>query len=66
MKVKLNKVKHASITSLMKALLKKSPVVDYKAVLKEVKSFFPESKFNERHFSWYKSAYKRGVLKGVR
>jgi len=60
------KAKYGSITALMKALLKTEAKNSYEKTLKEVKSFFPESKFNERHFSWYKSAFKRGALKGIR
>lgn len=58
--------KYPSITVMIKQKLAENPEVKYSAVKTIVTKFFPESKFNERHFSWYKSAFKRGILKGVR
>jgi len=53
-----------SITSLLKGMLRDSPGLKYATAKKAVGA---RSKvFDERHFSWYKSAYKRGALKGVR
>ncbi len=58
--------KFGSITGLMKETLKQRPEIKFEQALSIVKRSFPSSRFNERHLSWYKSAYKRGVLKGVR
>lgn len=58
--------KYNSITSLMKALIKAKPEIGVEEATKEVKKFFPGSRFNKLHLSWYKSAFKRGVLKGAR
>lgn len=63
---KAAKVSFKSITILVKEKLAKDPEIKYAAIKAQVVKFFPESKFNERHFSWYKSAFKRGVLKGSR
>ena len=58
--------KYASITAMMKQELRVNPPLKYEAAEKMVKAQFKRSKFDRRHFAWYKSAAKRGVLKGVR
>jgi len=58
--------KTRTITALMKHTLSMDPFMKFKRAAILVKRSFPGSKFNERHLSWYKSALKRGVLKGVR
>ena len=60
------KPKYASITRLMKELFKRHPEAKFEAAEKEVKALFKVSKFDRRHFSWYRCAFKRGALKGVR
>lgn len=62
----MKKIKPRSITLLIKEELTKDPEINYSGIKSKVHKFFPESKFNERHFSWYKSAFKRGILKGVK
>lgn len=58
--------RYSSITVMMKEVLRKEPEMSFKKAISLVKRFFPRSRFNERHLSWYKSALKRGALKGVR
>lgn len=60
------KSKYGSITALMKERLKAEPGMKFDKAEGLVKANFPRSRFNERHLSWYKSALKRGALKGVR
>lgn len=69
--VKGSKKGFNSITALMKDRLAGRGVQEYTAdkAAKEVKKLFPGAKFLKDpvgHLSWYRSAYKRGVLKGVR
>ena len=70
MKVEVKKAgrqrKWTSITKLVKAMLKENEVAESKAILRKVKEFFPKSKCNDRHVSWYRVAYKKGKLKGVK
>ena len=60
------KPKYGSITKLMKELFKRHPEAKFEAAEKEVRVLFKASKFDRRHFSWYRCAFKRGALKGVR
>ncbi len=53
-----------SITLLMKTMLRESPGLKYSTAKKAVGGM--SKAFDERHFAWYKCAYKRGALKGVR
>ena len=55
-----------SITKLMKEQLRKNPQLTIEVTMKLIKKYFPKSKFKQSHLSWYKSAMKRGALKGVR
>lgn len=57
-----------SITAFFKQRLAE-PGYTLEKAKADVKKLFPKARFNdnpERHFSWYKSAFKRGALKGVR
>lgn len=56
--------KMSSITLLMKGMLKKNFDVKYEDAKKAVGKM--SAAFDRRHFSWYKSAFKRGALKGTR
>ncbi len=58
--------KYSSITAMMKQELRFNPGMKYEAAEKMVKGQFKRSRFDRRHFSWYKAAAKRGALKGVR
>ena len=58
--------KWSSITRLVKESLREDESIKYDAIMRLVKRFFPESRFNERHWSWYKTSYRKGALKGVK
>ena len=60
------KPKYSTITGLMKALLGRHPEAKFEATEREVKRLFRKSKFDRRHFSWYRCAFNKGKLKGVR
>lgn len=66
MKTTGRKRKYGSITAMMKEELRMSPEMGYEKAEKMVKAQFKNSKFDKRHLAWYKSAAKRGALKGVR
>ena len=36
---------------------------DYNATTRKIKKYFPESKWNKRHFAWYRSKIKTGAIK---
>lgn len=45
-----------TITNLVRNLLERG--VDYETAEKEVKKEFPESRFNRKHWSWYRNHFK--------
>ncbi len=54
-----------SIGQLVVSRLKKNPNYSYDKLTAEVKKLKPKSKWQESHYSWYKSALKAGRLNKV-
>ena len=52
------KEKFGSISDLMRARLKRDVNTPYGKLSVEVKRLFPKSKYNIRHWSWYRSAVR--------
>ncbi len=55
-----------SISELMRQTLGKDINYPYNRLKTMVKSKFPKSKWDESHFSWYKSRITAGKLKGIK
>jgi hypothetical protein len=55
-----------SISELMRQTLGKDINYPYAKLKAMVKSKFPKSRWDESHFSWYKSRINAGKLKGAK
>jgi len=59
-KVRKSKLKYESITRLVLHLFNVKPTIESAEMEKEVKRYFPKSKFHNTHFSWFKYQIKNG------
>lgn len=65
MALKLKKVQYRSVAALVKAKLGTNINYPYEKLTQEVLKLCPESKWDMRQYSWYRSAIRSGRLKGM-
>lgn len=47
--------KFNSIRALVESLIKKNKDMEFAAMEKEIKKEYPDSKFNNKHYAWYRN-----------
>lgn len=54
--------KYRTIKELVLDINNRIGLSDYEAITREVKKYFPGSKWNESHFAWYRSQIRTGKM----